>query len=131
VLLLLATRDGYHRDELYFLEASKHLALGYVDQPPLSVLGAWLSRTMFGYGSLLALRAIPAVLDGIAVVLTGLIAWELGGDRFAQAFAALCCAVCGYLIIGHLAGPTAYDLVAWLAASLLIVRTLRTGDERL
>lgn len=131
VLLGLGRRYGYHRDELYFLEASKHLALGYVDQPPLSVLGAWFSRTLFGGGSLLGLRAIPAVLDGVAVVVTGLIARELGGSRFAQAFAALCVAASGFLIIGHLAGPTAYDLVAWLAACLIIVRILRTGRQQL
>src|SRR5512147_1418511 len=37
VLLLLATSNGYgyFRDELYFLDAAKHLALGYVDFPPL------------------------------------------------------------------------------------------------
>lgn len=131
LLLALATRYGYHRDELYFVAASRHLALGYVDQPPLSVLGAWLSRAVFGDGSLLGLRTIPALLDGAAVVLTGLIARELGGRAFAQAYAALCAAVSGYLIIGHLAGPTAYDLVAWLAASLIIVRILRTGRQRL
>jgi 4-amino-4-deoxy-L-arabinose transferase-like glycosyltransferase len=131
VLLALAARDGYHRDELYFLEASRHLALGYVDQPPLSVLGAWLSRNLFGAGSLVGLRAIPALLDGAAVILTGLIARELGGSRLAQLFAALCAAVSGFLIIGHLAGPTAYDLVGWLATSLLVIRILRTGQERL
>jgi hypothetical protein len=28
LLLLFAGRDGYHRDELYFLDASHHLAFG-------------------------------------------------------------------------------------------------------
>ncbi len=131
VLLALATRDGYHRDELYFLEASKHLALGYVDQPPVSVLGAWFSRHAFGEGSLFGLRVIPALLDGAAIVLTGLIARELGGERFAQLFAALCAAVSGFLVIAHLAGPTAYDLVTWLAASLIVIHILRTDRRRL
>jgi 4-amino-4-deoxy-L-arabinose transferase-like glycosyltransferase len=130
LLLAFAARDGYHRDELYFLEASRHLAFGYVDQPPLCVVFAWISRHLFG-DSLLGLRLFPALAYGGTVFLTGAIAREVGGRRFAQAFAALCAGAGGYLIIGHLAGPSAYDLLAWTATSLLVVRILRTRDDRL
>lgn len=36
----LASYRGYgmFRDEFYYLECSHHLAWGYVDQPPLSIL---------------------------------------------------------------------------------------------
>jgi 4-amino-4-deoxy-L-arabinose transferase-like glycosyltransferase len=37
----------------------------------------------------------------------------------------------GYLVAAHLSGPTVYDALAWAAASYLIIRILRTGDERL
>ena len=44
-LLHLATawRYGYFRDELYFIACSKHLAWGYVDQPPMVAVAAWLA----------------------------------------------------------------------------------------
>ena len=48
VLLAVASRYGYHRDELYFLAASRHLTWGYVDQPPVAVAVAWLSRVALG-----------------------------------------------------------------------------------
>ena len=132
VVLLLAVswRYGYHRDELYFLEASRHLAFGYVDQPPGAVVMAWIDRVLLG-NTLAGLRLIPAVVDGAVVALGGLMARELGGRRFAQSFAALCVALSGFLAIGHLGGPTIYDALAWALVSFLVLRILRTGDARL
>jgi hypothetical protein len=130
LLLAFASRNGYHRDELYFLEASRHLAWGYVDQPVGSVALVALARKLFG-DSLLGLRLFPALAFASTVFLTGLIARELGGRRFAQCLAALLVGLSPFLAEGHLAGPTVYDLLAWTAASLLIIRILRTGRGRL
>ena len=130
VLLAFASRYGYHRDELYFLTASRHLAWGYVDQPPVAVVVAWLDRVALG-NSLFGLRLVPALVDGVVVVLTGAIAREFGGSRFAQTFAALCVATGGFLVVGHLEGPTIYDTLTWALVSWLVVRLLRTGDQRL
>jgi len=33
--LLTANRYGYFRDEMYYLDCGRHLAWGYVDQPPM------------------------------------------------------------------------------------------------
>jgi len=130
LLLLFASRNGYHRDELYFLAASHHLSFGYVDQPPMAVVAAWLARVALG-NTLLGLRLIPALLDGVVVALTGAIARELGGRRFAQAFAALCVGLGGFLVIAHVEGPTIFDAVDWALTSFLIIRILRTGNARL
>jgi 4-amino-4-deoxy-L-arabinose transferase-like glycosyltransferase len=75
-------RYGIFRDELYYLAASDHLALGYVDFAPLI---AWLthaSRALFG-DSLHAIRLLPALAFGAEAALTGFIARELGGRRWA------------------------------------------------
>ena len=128
--MLVAGRYGYHRDELYFVAASKHLAWGYVDQPPLSVALVWLARRLFG-DSLYGLRLFPALAFAAAVVLAGLTARELGGRRFSQTLAALLLAVSPFLILAHLAGPTVYDLVGWALVMLVVLRILRTGDQRL
>jgi 4-amino-4-deoxy-L-arabinose transferase-like glycosyltransferase len=131
LLLLVAGRYGYHRDELYFLVASRHLAWGYVDQPPLTPALAGLARLLFG-DWLPGLRLLPALAVGALVVVTGLIARELGGGRAAQVLAAACVAASGVtLAVGHLHSTTTYDVLLWAVALLLLARLLGTGDRRL
>lgn len=131
VELLVATRYGYHRDELYFLEAGRHPALGYVDQPPITPLVSRLADILFE-GSLLGLRLLPALAFGGMILLAALTARELGGGRFAQGLAALGVAASPvFLGAGHLVSTAIFDQVAWGLALFLVVRLIRTGDERL
>src|SRR5690242_11617491 len=73
---------GYFRDELYYLDMARHLDWGYVDAAPLVAVYAKLALC-FG-GSLAALRVIPAVAGAGLIVLTILLARELGADRYGQ-----------------------------------------------
>src|SRR4029077_17558206 len=66
VHLLTNGRYGYFRDELYYIACARHLASGYVDQPPLSILLLRLSQILLG-DSLFAIRLLPA-LAGWATV---------------------------------------------------------------
>ena len=86
VHLLTNGRYGYFRDELYYIACGHHLALGYVDQPPLSILLLRLSQALLG-DSLFAIRLLPALAGGATVALTGAIARELGGRAWAIALA--------------------------------------------
>ena len=127
LLLALAGRYGYHRDELYFLRAGRELAFGYVDQPPLTPFLAALMNAV-APGSLVALRIPSAVAAGLVVLLTGLLAREFGGGRSAQLLAAACMAVSAVLLaVGHLLSTTTLDLLVWTALSWLLVRALRDG----
>src|SRR5437660_2417888 len=87
VLIVFAGGYGYHRDELYFLEAGRHLAWGYADQGPLT---PFLAHLMDGLsdGSLTMLRVPSALMAAATVLVTGLTALELGGGRRAQLIAA-------------------------------------------
>ena len=67
---------GYFRDEFYYLACSEHLAFGYVDQPPLSILLLKISRLALG-DSLTAIRILPALSGALTVFLAGLMAGEL------------------------------------------------------
>ncbi len=129
--LAVSARYGYHRDELYFLACARHLSWGYVDQPPLVPFVAWLSPKLFG-ASVVALRVFPALAGGASVVFAALTARELGGSWRAQVLAALAAATSPqFLAAFHLLSTTAFDIFFWSAITLLVVRLLRTGNERL
>jgi 4-amino-4-deoxy-L-arabinose transferase-like glycosyltransferase len=126
--LATAGRYDFFRDELYYIACSKHLAFGYVDQPPLVALVVWLTRRLLGT-SLAALRA-PAALAGAALVwLTGRISRDLGGSRFAQALAALCVIVApAYLVVHYLVTMNAFEPLIWAGCAWLVIRIIQTGN---
>src|SRR5262245_66244314 len=86
--LLTGGRYGFHRDELATLDDARHLAWGYVAYPPVTPFFGYLSLKVFGT-TLVGFRFFAALAQAIAVVLTGMMALELGGGRKAQITAAL------------------------------------------
>jgi hypothetical protein len=121
---------GYLRDELYYLACGRHLAWGYVDQPPLIALIAWLVRSTIGE-SLFAVRLLPALAGAGEVVLTALIARELGGKKVAQGLAALAAlAAGGILAINSFFSMNAFEPLFWMGCAWVVIRIVNTGDQR-
>lgn len=128
--LLTANRYGIFRDEMYYWAGSLRMAWGYVDHPPLTVWLAWIARHAFG-NSLLSVRLLPALAGAMLVWLTGKLAREMGGGRFAQALAALAVVVVPvYLVSHHWLTDNAWEPLIWMGCVWLIVRTINTGDAR-
>ena len=125
--LAVAGRYGWHRDELYYAVAGRHLQGGYVEFPPVTALVAAFARELFGW-SLVGLRLFT-ILAGAGTVLVGaLVARELGASRRAQTLAAV---VTGFapamLATNLLFQPVALDqlatmVVLWLALRLALGR---------
>jgi 4-amino-4-deoxy-L-arabinose transferase-like glycosyltransferase len=130
VTMAVADRYGWHRDELYYLASSRHLALGYVDYPPITPLLARLDQAIFP-GSLPALRLLT-VLAGAAIIVVGaLIARELGGNRLAQTLAGLAVLISPMFVGANILFQTvSFDQPVWALACLLFVRLLRGADQR-
>ena len=127
---LAVTHFGYFRDELYYIACSKHLAWGYVDQPPFSIALLALNRALFG-DSLWALRWLPAVSGAATVAITGLLVRAFGGGRFAQALACLCALLPPvWLVVDHFFSMNAFDTLFWSLGALLLLRALDGGRPR-
>jgi 4-amino-4-deoxy-L-arabinose transferase-like glycosyltransferase len=129
--MLTATRYGYFRDELYYLACARHLAFGYVDQPPMIALVTWLTVHTIGT-SLYALHFLPALAGAAMVWLTAMIARELGGGRFAQGLAALSIALSGvYVINAHMLTMNVFEPLFWMGCAWVVIRIIKTGNQKL
>jgi len=124
------SRYGWDRDELYFLQASRHLSWGYVDFPVMTALIGRLTIDLAG-PSLVALR-LTGVCAGMAtVVLVSLCARELGGGARAQALASGTFVLTPYCLgIGIIFHPTMFDVLTWVAFSFVALRILRRPEPR-
>jgi 4-amino-4-deoxy-L-arabinose transferase-like glycosyltransferase len=130
VLLHVATggQYGFHRDELATLDDARHLAWGYVAYPPMTPFFGRVSLELFGT-SLRGFRSFAAVAHAIALVLTGLMARELGGRRGAELlalFAALPLAIATGVMMQYVA----FDYLFWVLTAYLVIRLVKSGDPR-
>jgi 4-amino-4-deoxy-L-arabinose transferase-like glycosyltransferase len=117
---------GYQRDELYFLACARHLAWGYVDQPPLIALIADVSLRLFG-DALAALRILPAAAAGALVALGAHLAGRFGGGWYAMTLAMVGIALAPFdLAVGSLLTMNAFEPLLWLGLTLLFFEQIES-----
>ena len=122
---------GYFVDELYYLACSRHLNWGYVDQPPLIAVIVWMWRSVLGQ-SLPAIRLLPALAGVAEVVLTALIAREMGGKRFAQGLAAIAALVAPAILgVDGILTMNAFEPLFWLGCAYVMIRMIKTKNTKL
>lgn len=121
---------GFHRDELALWDDAHRLAWGYVAYPPVTPVLAHLSLAWFG-DALSGFRLFAALAQCTAMVLTGLIARELGGGRWAQVFAALATAAMPVsMLSASMMQYVAIDFLWWVLLAWLVLRLVNSDDPR-
>ena len=121
---------GYFRDELYYLDCANHLDWGYVDHPPLSIAILAGCKALLGT-SLWSIRLAAAFVGGATVFLSGLLAWRLGGGRFAQFLTALTVLIAPvFLGVGSFYSMNVFDQLFWVGAIYFVVRAITTENPR-
>ena len=121
---------GYFRDEFDYMACGDHLAWGYVDHPPLIPFLMKISRLLLG-DSLRSIRIIPALATSAAVILTAMIAQELGGGRFAMVLSALAfIAVPMYLNDGSVMTTNCLEPLLWMGCVYFAILAIRRDDPR-
>jgi hypothetical protein len=128
--LLTNNRYGFHRDELQFLSDARHLDWGFVAYPPLTPFVERIGLEIFGI-SLVGLRLFSVIAQAMAIVVTGLMARELGGGRLAQVTAALGVATSGLPVFeGTEFQYSTFDYLWWVLIAYFVIRLLKTEDRR-
>ena len=128
--MLTNGRYGFHRDELQFLSDARHIDWGFVAYPPLTPFLERIGLALFGI-SLTGLRLFSVIAQSTAIIVTGLMAKELGGGRLAQTTAALAVALSPLpLFSGTEFQYTSFDFLWWVLAAYFTIRLLRTENPR-
>jgi 4-amino-4-deoxy-L-arabinose transferase-like glycosyltransferase len=121
---------GFHRDELQFLSDAQHLDWGFVPYPPLTSALELLAFKTFGL-SLVGLRSFSVLAQALVILISGLMARDLGGGRLAQLFAAIA--------VGLSPAPMAnatmfqyssFDMLWWVLVAWSVIRLLCDDDPR-
>lgn len=121
---------GFHRDELQFLSDAQHLDWGFVPYPPLTSALEALGFKMFGL-SLVGLRLFSVLAQTVVILVSGLMARDLGGGRLAQVFAAIA--------VGLSPAPmgnatmfqySSFDMLWWVLIAWSVIRLLRDDNPR-
>ncbi len=128
--LYFNNRYGYFRDEFDYMACGDHLAWGYVDHPPLIPFLIKISRLVLG-DSLRSIRIVPALATSAAVILTAMIARELGGRRFAMVLAALAfIAVPMYLNDGSVMTTNCLEPLLWMGCVYFAILAIKRENPR-
>jgi hypothetical protein len=120
---------GFFRDELYFIACGKHLAWGYVDQPPGAPLVAWFSQKILGR-NLFAIRLVPVLFATAQILLTGLTARIMGGRSYAQ-FLACLCVLAAPQYFGSYLNTDMFITLGWAACAWIAARIFVGESPRL
>jgi hypothetical protein len=132
VILHLATngRYGFHRDEFQVLDDARHMDWGFVAYPPVTPFVERIGLAMFGT-SLVGLRMFSVLAQAIALVVTGLMARQLGARRLAQVLAALAVAVSPLpLFEGTEFQYSSFDYLWCVLIAYCLIRLLKSDNPR-
>jgi 4-amino-4-deoxy-L-arabinose transferase-like glycosyltransferase len=128
--LLTNGQYGFHRDELQTLDDARHLDWGFVAYPPVTPLIGRLELALFGTW-LVGFRFFAAIAVSAGMVLTGLIAKGLGGNRPAQVLAAVAAGIAPMsLVQGAVLQYVSFDYLWGVTAIYFLVRLVNSDDPR-
>ena len=113
------------RDEFLYYQQGQNFDWGYLENPPLLSYLASIS-SWFG-GSEAWVKFWPCLFGAATVIITCLIAAELGGRLFAQLLAGMSIIMGAFLRVHYLFQPNFLDIFFWTLALYAIIRYINSN----
>ncbi|HZP06413.1 MAG TPA: glycosyltransferase family 39 protein [Terracidiphilus sp.] len=121
---------GFHRDELQFLSDARHLDWGFVAYPPMTPFIERIGLALFGV-SLVGLRLFSVIGQAVLIIVSGLMARDLGGERFAQITTALAVGLSPLPIFEATEFQyTSFAMLWWVLVCWFTIRLLKSDNPR-
>ena len=122
--LLQSSVYELQRDEFLYYQQGQHLALGYLENPPLlsymAAISSWLGGTEHW------IRFWPSLIGALSIITTCLLTAELGGKFFAQLLAGISIMTGAFLRTHALFQPNILDVFFWTLSIYFLIRFLRS-----
>jgi hypothetical protein len=117
-----------HRDEYLYYEQGHHLDFGFLENPSLIGVMAFISLLLGG--SFFWIKFWPSLLGVLTILITAGIVRELGGKFFACVVAALGILFTAYMRIHFLFQPNALEICSWTLGIYFLLRFINTQQNK-
>lgn len=121
---------GYelHRDELLYMAEGQHLAMGFMEVPPMLSLFAWVTHLLGG--GIFWVKLWPSLFGAATFLVAGKIVQSLGGKNFAIVLLFLPFIFGVYLRIFFLFQPNPPEIFFWTMIAYSIIRYTQTCQHK-
>ncbi len=127
---LLNPEYGYFRDELFYITVGDLWSLDNLELLPLTPLFLKFITHLFGY-SLKSIHFASALCGALSLLLTCLIAKELGGKKYAIFLAGLFNLFSGFIVFGSLFTYDSLDFLIQTTAIYLLVKIISGQNQKI
>lgn len=128
---LYFTSFGIFRDELYYIACANRPALGYVDQPPLSIWILTVWKFFLG-DSLFVIRLVPAFVSSVTIFFLGLFTFKLGGGKSAVIISMIAFMLTPiFLGMNTTYSMDVFDFFFWILSAYIFLQIVESSNQKL
>ena len=128
--LIADSHSGLDGDEIYHVDAGKHLAWGYMEFPPMIGVLAWI-QNFFKSESTFANHFFVHIAAGLIIILCGLTVIRLGG-RWKAVLLCLVCILTGscFGLTQNAFQPVIFDQLFWVLSFYILITYIKTNKSK-